>query len=415
MGVLSGHAEDERDIRFARAALAEVERDGTVPWEEVKARQDGSQDHQPTRRRMGAAKKLELTPDEIFIQDALRDGRAIRTDVSMKALGKPDATLQARVEHLNDIHLGRLKRSMENQDSLAPVVVFKDKDDRLYLADGFHRHHIYSKAGKAFIPAYQIDGDYRDALEFATMCNRENCLGRTKEDEKKAVKMLLANEVWSLKADGIIAKHVGLSRDTVSRVRLEYCKANDLPVPDSFVDSNGKHRSRSNRYGRHAPPRIAKNSNNGFYYHNWRGKSTYLGRDPESEFARSKIEETERKVLEISDWKESFGRQVCLGSSALRVHILSMGLIGTPLSSGSDGIGTCFDIQGHAVVFARMVKPDESREPIGRALIAQKKIGAGARAIIVCYDPPACEVIDIAKQLGIEFMTPEELVESFKG
>lgn len=140
---------------------------------------------------MSSARHLELTPDEVFLEEALRSGKAIKTEISMKALGKPDVQFQARVIHLDMTHVHRLSMNLENQGFLAHVVVFRDTKGKLCLADGFHRHECYRKAGKAAIPAYQVTGDRNEAIEFAAMCNRQNCLGRTKDDERKAIKMLL--------------------------------------------------------------------------------------------------------------------------------------------------------------------------------------------------------------------------------
>lgn len=189
---------------------------------------------------MGAAKKLEMFPDEAYLAEALRDGRAIRTEISMKALGKPDTRLQAREKHLDLGHVHMLHEILNREGQLAPTVVFKDKAGKLWMADGFHRHEAYRRAGLRMIPAYQVEGEYRDAIEYATMCNRRLCLARRPEDIRKAIEILLADEVWFLRADGWIADHVGCSQGPVSRTRHRFCEQRSIALPSELKGRDGK-------------------------------------------------------------------------------------------------------------------------------------------------------------------------------
>jgi hypothetical protein len=194
------------------------------------------------------------TPDETYIAEALLDGRAKKTGIAMRDLANPDIRLQARVVHLNTAHIERLREQLRETGSLASIVVFReDSPWHLWLADGFHRHEVYRLEDIKVIPAYLCEGGYREALKFATMCNRQSCLARTADDKKKAAYMLFADREWFTKPARQIAMHIGCSTGGVDRWRRDYCAENKLSVPKEMVDSAGRHRQR--RTFQHVPLR----------------------------------------------------------------------------------------------------------------------------------------------------------------
>ena len=289
---------------------------------------------------MGAAKKLEMFPDEKYLADAIKDGRATRQLVSMKALGKPDTRLQAREQHLDMDHVRMLAEILERDGQLSPAVVFRDKAGKLWLADGFHRHEVYRRAGKAGFPAWQIDGEFRDAIEYATMCNRRLCLARKPGDIRKAIEILLADDSWFERADAWIGDHVGCCGSTVGRVRELFCKARGIEVPRSVKTRGEMNASRKNTFPRitqyiangsarykvaHGPvvvgvfssieeaqaarnaasarlfkPEMGRAQSKGFAYYraSIAGKNHYLGADPEAAQAKlDRLWEEHRKTL----------------------------------------------------------------------------------------------------------------------
>ena len=87
--------------------------------------------------------------------------------------------------------------------------------------------------------------------------------------------------------------------------------------------------------------------------------------------------------------------------------------------SGSMGVnGAVSGLLGENFVLAKTVFSDrrDAAHAVGSALILREKHRPGGRAVVLCYpeDGPA-EVIDLARRLGVEFMTPEEFVASVKG
>src|SRR3954466_13164339 len=106
-------------------------------------------------------KKVELFPDEQFIQDAMRSQRCSIQELSMKALGTPDTAYQAREVHLDINHVRMLEGiARDNDGKLGPVVVFsavEGKVTRYILADGFHRHAALTNMRAKSIRAYVVE------------------------------------------------------------------------------------------------------------------------------------------------------------------------------------------------------------------------------------------------------------------
>ena len=167
---------------------------------------------------------------------------------------RPIGNSSVRVQHLDETHCDRLLRAVAVTGDLAPIVLFRDVSDvtmnattrRFYLADGHHRHHVYATMlERASIPAIVIESDApdREALEFATMCNRSLCLGRTAADVTRAIEMLLADELWRTRSDSLIADHIGCGNTKVAVVRaLDSVQRTVTRKPSS---SSGKTESRN--------------------------------------------------------------------------------------------------------------------------------------------------------------------------
>jgi len=241
---------------------------------------------------MKGNQEYQIQPDEAYIRDALRDGQAKRIAISMKDLGAPDVSLQARVLNLHSVHVERLRESLRDSGSLRPVVVFRQEGGRLlWLADGFHRHEAYRLEKIATIPCYLVEGGFREALKFATMCNRDNCLKRTIEDERRAAFMLFANPEWWIKSGRIIGDHIGVSPSVVDKWRTEYSVENDVDPPDEIVAKNGKRYSRArSRKG------VPKPDNRGRYRRCVGGKMVELGKNLKEATKRSQEIDKELKI-----------------------------------------------------------------------------------------------------------------------
>jgi hypothetical protein len=258
-----------------------------------------------------------MTVDEQYLADALRDGIAVKRELSMDALGVPDVSLQARVVHLDEAHVERLRESLREMGALRPVVVFRcEGNGRLWVADGFHRHEAYRREKLTAIPAYLVEGGHREALKFSTMCNRTCCLARSMDDMRKAAEMLFADEEWSRKSDSLIGEHIGISHTSINRWRSDFYLKTGRKPPEAMVTKQGR----------------------------------VCGRKKVHDAARDRMEK--------------------------RIS--------------------------HRPRVPKPMEFDRSRYlPHGRA-------------IIICESPPALKPWNVARQLGVVFMTPEEVIEALK-
>lgn len=347
---------------------------------------------------MSKSKKIKLDPADQYIADAMKDGRAKLTRVSLKAV-VPDVRFQARVVHLDMDHVHALDHIRQVSGELAPAVVFETANGRLILADGFHRHEVYRRAGLPSMPAYLVQGEAKDALGFACMCNRQMCLKRTKADEKRAGLMLLADPEWFEKSDTIIANHVGVSRPSVARWRAEYCETTKTPLPKVKLSADGKTRSvTDNRKAFVGQP---KKRPNGAYTATVSGRMVHMGT------TRQEAEDKRKQILE--DMRKTQAAEV----NAVRTapfHLASQGIHVVTEERGSKFLWT-YLARGIRFVSVVTALPSDVLQAIGRLCLARADKTEAARYVVLlpAHAKQSGELVPMAAAIGIEIMTMAEL------
>jgi len=78
-----------------------------------------------------------------------------------------------------------------------PLTVFRE-GARYWLADGFHRHAAALRAGHTDFKCYVRPGGLRDAILHSVRANATHGLRRTIADKRKAVSILLSDELVTL-------------------------------------------------------------------------------------------------------------------------------------------------------------------------------------------------------------------------
>lgn len=133
-----------------------------------------------------------------------------------------DQRLQKRQEGLDGEHVKRLLGTLEDDgDITEPVVVFRDEDGILWLADGFHRMEAYKQAGRDQIRANVRTGSYDDAEVFAENANLKHAKALSTASRQAIFKsrVLRGYETngitWAKLSDGAIASELGVDRKTV--------------------------------------------------------------------------------------------------------------------------------------------------------------------------------------------------------
>jgi ParB-like nuclease domain len=161
-----------------------------------------------------------------------------------------DQNLNLR-DRLDDFTVERYADSWER---LPPITVFK-VDDRLLVADGFHRHAAAIMLGKRTIRAEIREGSFTDALDFVASVNLFHGLPLTRAERRRAVEVKLKlHHDWS---DRRMAEELAVSRELVAKIRRQLIESRSIPNLPGRVGADGKLYT-SAGLPREAPERPAK-------------------------------------------------------------------------------------------------------------------------------------------------------------
>lgn len=128
-----------------------------------------------------------------------------------------DGGTQSRVEINNEI-VTEYAQALQSGADFPAVVVFNDGVDN-WLADGFHRFHAHSQAGKASIAADVRMGTLRDAKLYSFGANGKHGQRPSQADRRKAIDAMLADSEWALWSNSAIAKTCEVHPTTVATRR----------------------------------------------------------------------------------------------------------------------------------------------------------------------------------------------------
>lgn len=128
-----------------------------------------------------------------------------------------DGETQARVA-LDSTQVAEYAEAMRDGDKFPPIVVFHDGSD-YWLADGFHRYHATKQIGHASIEAEVKVGTVEEAQIFAFGANAKRGLSTNHEDNRSIIIRMLNHPISKGWTNAEIARHVGVSKMTVGRVK----------------------------------------------------------------------------------------------------------------------------------------------------------------------------------------------------
>jgi len=144
-----------------------------------------------------------------------------------------DPNLNLR-DRLDDFTVERYADSWER---LPPITVY-NVDDRLLVADGFHRHASAVMLGKRTIRAEIIEGTFTDALDFVASVNLFHGLPLTRAERRRAVEVKLKlHHDWS---DRRMAEELAVSRELVAKIRRQLIESRQIPNLPGRVGADGK-------------------------------------------------------------------------------------------------------------------------------------------------------------------------------
>lgn len=133
------------------------------------------------------------------------------------------------------------------------LTVFEDEEERLWLADGFHRTMA---ARRANITSFQADfreGSLRDAIAYSLGVNANHGKRRTNADKRRAVERALMDPEWISWADARIARLCKVSRPFVTNVREELEGAGEIDFQAEVYRENGQPQYRERPQPRDTP------------------------------------------------------------------------------------------------------------------------------------------------------------------
>lgn len=129
--------------------------------------------------------------------------------------------MQLRAAGTDAEAVARYADAYRDGEALPPIVVYRDADDVLWLADGHHRLAAAKRAQLAEIDAIVRPGDRRDATLYAAGANGQHGLPLTNADKRQIVSTLLADATWSAWSNREIARVTRTSEGFVRLVRKD--------------------------------------------------------------------------------------------------------------------------------------------------------------------------------------------------
>lgn len=315
-----------------------------------------------------------------------------------------DLEVQSRVA-MDMEHCRFLSGELAISGELKPILVFFD-GERYWLANGFHRYHVYVKAGRKQIRAIVKPGGRTEAIIESARVNDNASKGKTPEDKKRSLRMLLEFPEWRNKPAKELCDYVGLSRLTVVKQLAEF-DAQGGQLSEFIVRKDGSKQLRHRNNKRHVRQEATKKQ--GTRCRAWiEGKRVSLGSDHD---------EAAKQLDEITKAQESRRAEIRDIECVAR-KMLYRGIAIRAVSRG-----------GHSRISAREIGPavfvvmdvsDAANvfSAVGMILISRLRSAPDKRAVVLCYPKDAAkttlDLIESARQLGIEFLTPEEFVASIK-
>jgi hypothetical protein len=132
-----------------------------------------------------------------------------------------DSEIQQRANGLDAATINEYAAQYEAGTEMPPIVAFQDKDEMIWLSDGFHRYAAQDLLGRESVDVDLRKGTRRDAILFACAANSSHGLRRTNADKRKAITTLLSDEAWAKRSDRWVADKVGVGHQLVGDVRTQ--------------------------------------------------------------------------------------------------------------------------------------------------------------------------------------------------
>jgi phage N-6-adenine-methyltransferase len=135
-----------------------------------------------------------------------------------------------------------------------PIEVYRKRgEQKVRLADGFHRVKAAELADCRTFQAVVYEGDARDALLHGLGANRTHGARMTNADKRRVVTLALDDPEWSEESDTEIAARCGVTQPFVSKLRAER-RERDQPAEQVKREDEEPRERSDNGYGEESEP-----------------------------------------------------------------------------------------------------------------------------------------------------------------
>ena len=129
-----------------------------------------------------------------------------------------------------------LMEDTEGRDKFPPILLYRDEEGNLWLADGFHRTSAVLRRKFTSIRAIIRPGTKADAIWEAAKSNGRHGLPLGSQDYRRAVEIIVT--AWPDRSNVMIADALGCDEKTVRKYRPR--SGSDLSEPEKRTGKDGK-------------------------------------------------------------------------------------------------------------------------------------------------------------------------------
>ncbi len=160
-------------------------------------------------------------------------------------------------EKIDEDTVADYAEKMRDGATFPPAVVFHDGAD-YWLADGFHRILAALRCKAEQVEVEVHAGDRREAVLYSVGANATHGLRRSNDDKRRAVSVLLEDELWGRWSDNQIAKRCGVSHPFVASVRSSILKPLQDTEPRKATRNGKEYTIKTKRIGKSAGALLAE-------------------------------------------------------------------------------------------------------------------------------------------------------------
>lgn len=298
-----------------------------------------------------------------------------------------------------------------------PARVYQLPNAQLILAEGHHRRWALLGENETDMLCDVVDGTMEEAIVYAAGSNKSNGVKpMSPHDITRAVEMILAIESWWNRSNAVIGRRIGCKGTKVGRIRKQLAESKGLSIPDHVIREDGAITTYGGRRSnREAMPSISRHGNKVrcLYKNEWHSASTIdeLHKIMNGVFSQEEKRKRSLKPSNLYQFMKDSGFEMVKwtsfwGSSDIQATQLKVWV-------KNDVVATSCDFSSPEKCLVGLGILELVSLNVGRLKLAKNHVEAIRRQVIMSYKGDcAPKLIGLCEKVGIEFMTPDELIAS---